>query len=57
MTNRCLFCFADGRFTLASVHPGHTVEEVIENTGFDFDRPARRAGDAGALARDAQTDA
>ena len=22
-----------------SVHPGHTVEEVIENTGFDFDRP------------------
>ena len=24
---------------LASVHPGHTVEEVIENTGFDFDRP------------------
>jgi glutaconate CoA-transferase subunit B len=21
------------------VHPGHTVEEVIENTGFDFDRP------------------
>ena len=21
------------------MHPGHTVEEVIENTGFDFDRP------------------
>jgi glutaconate CoA-transferase subunit B len=21
------------------VHPGHTVEEVIEHTGFDFDRP------------------
>jgi glutaconate CoA-transferase subunit B len=21
------------------VHPGHTVEEVIENTGFDFDQP------------------
>ena len=40
VTNRCLFSFADGRFTLASVHPGHTVEEVIENTGFDFDRPA-----------------
>jgi glutaconate CoA-transferase subunit B len=40
ITNRCLFSFADGRFTLASVHPGHTVEEVIENTGFDFDRPA-----------------
>jgi glutaconate CoA-transferase subunit B len=22
------------------VHPGHSVAEVIENTGFDFDRPA-----------------
>jgi glutaconate CoA-transferase subunit B len=40
VTNRCLFTFADGHFTLASVHPGHTVEEVIENTGFDFDKPA-----------------
>jgi glutaconate CoA-transferase subunit B len=40
VTNRCLFSFADGHFTLASVHPGHTVEEVVENTGFDFDRPA-----------------
>jgi glutaconate CoA-transferase subunit B len=39
VTNRCLFSFANGRFTLASVHPGHTVEEVIENTGFDFERP------------------
>src|SRR5664279_2030094 len=28
VTNRCLFSFADGRFTLASVHPGHTVAEV-----------------------------
>ena len=25
------------RFRLASVHPGHTVEEVRDNTGFDFD--------------------
>ena len=40
VTNRCLFSFANGRFTLTSVHPGHTVEEVIENTGFEFDRPA-----------------
>jgi glutaconate CoA-transferase subunit B len=41
ITNRCLFRFdrARTRFALASVHPGHTVEEVIENTGFDFDRP------------------
>ncbi len=40
ITNRCFFTFADGRFTLASVHPGHTVEEVLDNTGFDFERPA-----------------
>jgi len=40
VTNRCLFSFAHGRFTLDSVHPGHSVAEVIENTGFDFDRPA-----------------
>ena len=39
VTNRCLFSFADGHFTLESVHPGHTVEEVIEHTGFDFSRP------------------
>jgi len=39
ITNRCLFSFAKGRFTLQSVHPGHTVEEVIEHTGFDFDCP------------------
>ena len=24
---------------LDSVHPGHTVEEVRDNTGFDFDVP------------------
>jgi len=41
ITPLCLFTFdrARRRFRLASVHPGHTVEEVIENTGFDFDRP------------------
>jgi len=41
VTNRCLFSFdrARKRFRLESVHPGHTVEDVIENTGFDFDRP------------------
>jgi glutaconate CoA-transferase, subunit B len=41
VTNRCLFSFADGHFTLQSVHPGHTVEEVAENTGFDFEKPAQ----------------
>lgn len=40
VTNRCLFGFTQGRFRLDSVHPGHTVAEVIEHTGFDFDRPA-----------------
>jgi len=39
VTNRCLFSYRHGRFTLESVHPGHTLEEVIENTGFDFSRP------------------
>lgn len=27
-----------GRFRLESVHPGHTLEEIQDNTGFDFDR-------------------
>jgi glutaconate CoA-transferase subunit B len=42
VTSRCQFDFdrARRRFRLASVHPGHSVGEVIENTGFDFDRPA-----------------
>jgi glutaconate CoA-transferase subunit B len=41
VTNRCLFAFdrEKRRFRLESVHPGHTVDEVIENTGFEFDRP------------------
>lgn len=41
VTSRCLFMFdrAKERFRLESVHPGHSVEEVRENTGFDFDCP------------------
>ena len=41
VTNRCLFAFdrARARFRLASVHPGHNVAEVLDTTGFDFDRP------------------
>ena len=41
VTNRCVFGFdkARRRFRLDSVHPGHTVEEVVEHTGFAFDRP------------------
>src|SRR6188474_1458548 len=39
VTPRCLFGFdrARGRFRLESVHPGHTLDEVREQTGFDFD--------------------
>ncbi|MBN8966331.1 MAG: CoA synthetase, partial [Rhizobiales bacterium] len=41
ITNRCLFSFDDERrrFRLESIHPGHTLAEVIVNTGFQFDRP------------------
>src|SRR5262249_8187719 len=41
ITNRCLFAFdrARKRFRLASVPPGHTLADVDEHTGFDFDRP------------------
>ncbi len=41
ITNRCLFAFdkAQGRFRLQSVHPGHTVTEIVEHTGFAFERP------------------
>jgi glutaconate CoA-transferase subunit B len=42
VTSRCLFDFdrARRRFRLASVHPGHGVDEVVEHTGFAFDRPS-----------------
>jgi glutaconate CoA-transferase subunit B len=41
VTNRCVFSFdrTAKRFRLESVHPGHTVDEVIEHTAFVFDRP------------------
>jgi glutaconate CoA-transferase subunit B len=39
VTNLCVFMFdrTRARFRLASVHPGHSVEEVRDQTGFDFD--------------------
>jgi glutaconate CoA-transferase subunit B len=42
LTNLALFDYDRGRhrFRLRSVHPGHDVEEVLDNTGFVFDRPA-----------------
>jgi glutaconate CoA-transferase subunit B len=41
VTNMALFGFdrQRGRFRLDSVHPGHTVEEIRDNTGFEFDVP------------------
>jgi glutaconate CoA-transferase subunit B len=41
ITNRCLFAFdrARRRFRLESVHPGHSMAEIEEHTGFEFDRP------------------
>jgi glutaconate CoA-transferase, subunit B len=42
VTPLCHFGFdrERARFRLESVHPGHTVEEVLDSTGFEFDRPA-----------------
>ncbi len=39
LTNLCWFSFdrARRRFVLETVHPGHTVEEVRDNTAFEFD--------------------
>jgi len=41
VTGRCVFLFdaAQRRFRLASVHPGQTVADIVENTGFAFERP------------------
>ena len=41
VTNRCLFGFdrARRRFRLESVHPGHSIAEIAEHTGFDYDLP------------------
>jgi len=39
VTGKCVMAFDAGRFTLQSVHPGVTVEDVKANTGFDFDAP------------------
>jgi glutaconate CoA-transferase subunit B len=41
VTNLCLFDFVKpaGRFRLRCIHPGHTLEEVRDQTGFDFDCP------------------
>jgi glutaconate CoA-transferase subunit B len=56
LTGLGLFSFdrARHRFRLDSVHPGHSVEEIRDNTGFEFDCPAQvpvtPAPDAATLA-------
>lgn len=42
LTGLGLFSFDRTRrqFRLESVHPGHSAEEIRDNTGFDFDTPA-----------------
>jgi glutaconate CoA-transferase, subunit B len=39
LTSLGLFSFdkTRARFCLESVHPGHSLEEILDNTGFDFD--------------------
>ena len=41
VTELCRFDFdrAKGRFNLASLHPGQSVETVRDRTGFSFDSP------------------
>jgi len=42
LTGKALFSWQPDRhrFRLESVHPGHTVSEIREHTGFDFDSGA-----------------
>ena len=49
LTGLGLFTFdrSRRRFRLDSVHPGHSVEEIRDNTGFDFDIPAQLPTTAG----------
>jgi len=39
LTGKALFSWQPGkkRFRLESVHPGHTAQDIRENTGFDYD--------------------
>ena len=58
VTGRCVFRFerARGRFRLESVHPGHTVDEVVAHTGFDFDLPEAVPETPAPSAEDARAD-
>jgi glutaconate CoA-transferase subunit B len=56
LTSLALFAYDRERlrFRLRSVHPGHSLEEVLDQTGFEFDRPEQvpftPLPDAGRLA-------
>jgi glutaconate CoA-transferase, subunit B len=43
VTSRCVFSFDKNskRFTLQSLHPGVTADDVRQSTGFDYDSPAQ----------------
>ncbi len=38
MTNLCVFDFnrEEKQFYLRSIHPKHSLEEILDNTGFNF---------------------
>ena len=42
ITSLCAFSYdkQKGRFRLESIHPGHTIEEILDNTGFTFEIPS-----------------
>lgn len=42
VTSRCVFRFQkkSARFVLHSLHPGQSMDDIREHTGFDFDIPA-----------------
>lgn len=54
VTGRCVFDFdrESARFRLANIHPGQTVQDIRDNTGFEFDAPAEVPA---TLAPDAET--
>jgi glutaconate CoA-transferase subunit B len=50
VTRRCVFRFEReaGRFALESLHPGQSVQDILDNTGFDFDLPPEAPQTPGA---------
>ena len=54
VTGRCVFDFDRdaARFRLATIHPGQTMQDIRDNTGFEFDAPEEVAA---TLEPDAET--